>query len=274
MKSRSPAVLATFQRFVPTYRFLQADERLIERNLCPLAAFDRGLTLLNWNVAKNNHTDAWAREFLTILATYQPDLIFLQEACLCPTKRHAVGLAEMAWAFAPNLLDAHRNTYSGVLVAAKTAHLTGQAILTQHYEPLTQTPKISLVVEYPLQNSSQTLLVINIHGINFVRLAKFQAQLHQLEQAIARHSGPVIFAGDFNTWNRARAEQLQGIVNRLNLIQASFNLNHQQNIKRFLLSPPLDHVFYRGLSEIKQNAKVLEQMTSSDHKPMIVELML
>lgn len=37
------------------------------------------ITVLSWNIAKNNYDKNWIRDFLSILEQYQPDIIFLQE---------------------------------------------------------------------------------------------------------------------------------------------------------------------------------------------------
>ncbi len=102
-------------------------------------------------------------------------------------------------------------------------------------------------------------------------LNKFKTQLQELESALFAHQGPLIFSGDFNTWSRSRAAFLELVATRLGLTPVAFAPNESKKIKRFLLSPPLDYIFYRGLSEKKASAKVLDQIFSSDHKPMLAE---
>jgi endonuclease/exonuclease/phosphatase (EEP) superfamily protein YafD len=60
-------------------------------------------------------------------------------------------------------------------------------------------------------------------------------------------------------------------VNRLGLTPVAFTPHESKKIKRFLFSPPLDHIFYRGLSEKKTSARVLDHISSSDHKPLLAE---
>lgn len=227
---------------------------------------------MNWNIAKNNHASEWSAEFSAILEEYDPDLVVLQEVRLTEDAKLVGGLAEMSWSYAPNFVDAFHNSFSGILTAAKAKHVNRRSILTHHYEPITNTPKVSLVTECSLPHTHQTLLIVNTHVINFVDLKKFQAQLHKLEQIIATHEGPVILSGDFNTWNQRRGLLLQGVAARLGLRQVSFSPYDHLKIKRFLLSPPLDYIFYRGLQEKPLTAKVLDHVSSSDHKPLLVEL--
>jgi endonuclease/exonuclease/phosphatase (EEP) superfamily protein YafD len=227
--------------------------------------------VLSWNIGKKNHDKIWIKDFLAILEQYKPELIFLQEVRLKMDAESAAELREMSWNFAPNFIDAHHQTYSGILTAAKISPLTSRAILTKHHEPIVKTPKVSLISEYPLSNKRETLLVINSHFINFVDLNKFKTQLHELEFALSTHHGPVIFSGDFNTWSRKRAALLEEAVTRLGLAPVVFAAHYSKKIKRFLLSPPLDYIFYRGLSEKKASAKVLDYVFSSDHKPLLAE---
>ena len=107
--------------------------------------------------------------------------------------------------------------------------------------------------------------------INFVDLNKFKIQLHELEMVLSAHHGPLIFSGDFNTWSRKRAIILDKVVTRLGLMPVTFAPHESRKIKRFLLSSPLDRIFYRELSENKASAKVLDQICSSDHKPLLAE---
>lgn len=264
--------VAPLMNILPSNRFVRTEETLIHRAHPASSPFNEArIRVLNWNIAKNNHDNEWINDFYAILERYQPNLIFLQEVRLCRQTREIVELAKLGWNFAPNFVDNYHNIYAGVLTAASTSCVTRRAFTTQHHEPVTRTPKVSLFTEYPLAHSDETLLTINTHLINFVELEKFQAQLEEIETAIAAHSGAVILSGDFNTWNRSRWYMLVSMTRRLGLTRAKFPPEEAQNIKRFLLSPPLDHVFYRGLRQNYLQAWVLKEVTSSDHKPMLVE---
>ena len=237
----------------------------------PLLFSHRSIKVLSWNIAKQNHDQRWLSDIQTLLAEHQPDVIFLQEVNLCSRMQQVAGLEEMNWHFAPNFIDGHSAAYAGILTAAKSTHLETQSILTQDYEPITNTPKISLLSHYPLPGSSTSLLTVNIHGINFVDLKAFEAQLKQLSIAISAHSGPVIFSGDFNTWNQSRWQSLRQVTQQLSLHPVRFSREETKKIKRFLLSPPLDHIFYKELTMKPVTARVFDHIFSSDHKPIFVE---
>ncbi|MBN8562440.1 endonuclease/exonuclease/phosphatase family protein [Leptolyngbya boryana CZ1] len=260
-----------FKTLLPPYRFIPTDETILHRPHQPSPLNEKAIRVLNWNIAKNNHDRSWQKDFDWIVDRYQPDLIFLQEVQLCTELKH-FELAELGWSFAPNFIDTYRNIYAGVLTASRASCVTRKAVLTEHAEPVSNTPKVSLVTEHPFAQG--TLLTINSHLINFVELDKFKTQLVELETAIAAHDGAIIFSGDFNTWNRSRWQLLDKMTRRLGLSRAKFSEADTQNIKRFLMSPPLDHIFYRGLHQNYLQARVLDQIQSSDHKPMLVEFHL
>ena len=236
------------------------------------------LKVLSWNVARSNYSKTWDRDWTAIIEQYQPDLIFMQEVRLSTQKKEIPQLAEMGWQFAPNFVNTLDRSYSGVLIAARASCLDSRALLSQQREPIVNTPKVSLFVKYSLSESamesgdSASLLAVNIHAINFVDLNKFMAQLQAVELIVSQHQGAVIFAGDFNTWNRARWKALSQMVGRLELTTVAFHPDDQKNLKRFLNSPPLDYIFYRGFSQKPSSGRVIDTPTSSDHNPLWVEL--
>ncbi|MFM7448814.1 MAG: endonuclease/exonuclease/phosphatase family protein [Leptolyngbyaceae cyanobacterium] len=272
-------------------RFLTWANDLITQSLAPLAPycplqdvthaheqFSHGviqspaITVLNWNIAKNNHLPDCLDELALIFTTYQPDLVFLQELRL--DQSSPLTLAGMGWHFVPNFMDLRSQHQFGVLTASRARHVRHLPLHSQHREPILDTPKVTLITEYALSWSHQTLLAANIHGINFVRTAKFQAQLEQLEMQLMHHDGPILLSGDFNTWNPKRMSCLLAMTQRLGLSAVEFAWDSHLQLKRFLLSDPLDHIFYRGMEPRSGSADVLINCEASDHKPMVVELQL
>ncbi|MFN6572474.1 hypothetical protein A6770_18250 [Nostoc minutum NIES-26] len=260
------------RKFVPSYRFLRSQKSTIDSSHFIQSEFkSKSIKVLSWNIAKNNYDKIWLRDFLNIRKQYQPDLIFLQEFRLEVGVEKVIEWLDMSWNFAPNFIDAHHQSYSGIFTAARTSSLSKKVIITKHHEPIIKTPKISLITEYPLSHNGATLLAINSHLINFVDINKFRIQLHELELALSAHRGPIIFSGDFNTWSRKRAIILDKAVTKLGLMPVNFAPQESRKIKRFLLSPPLDWIFYRELSQKKTSAQVLDHIYSSDHKPLLAE---
>ncbi|NJK56316.1 MAG: endonuclease/exonuclease/phosphatase family protein [Pleurocapsa sp. SU_5_0] len=269
-KTQNPSY---FAKWNPIYRFKQVPEVIIHNTYSSSSGLNRdSIKILSWNIAKNNYDPSWSKDFLAIVEQYQPDKIFLQEVCLSADVREIAELAQMGWAFVPNFIDTSNQTYSGILIASQGDRISHQAIITKHYEPVVNTPKVSLLIEYSLGNSSESLLAVNAHLINFVNLSKFKAQLQEIESILNEHQGAIIFAGDFNTWNKSRWLMLSQMAARLNLIPVSFTPQDTKKIKSFLLSPPLDYIFYRGLDRKSGTARVIDNISSSDHNPLFIEL--
>ena len=230
----------------------------------------RSIRVLNWNVAKNNHQPQWQQDFQQIVQRYAPNLLFLQEARLVAQQQPIPG-SRAGWHFAPNFQTPFLQTHFGVLTAAEADATFWQSLLTEHFEPFFNIPKVVLITEYLLLGTAETLMGVNMHGINFVSTDKFEAQLAQLETAIAHHRGPIILSGDFNTWHFGRMDLLSELAVRLGLMPVQFATEHHQHLKRFLFSHPLDHIFYRGLMVKPNSAVVIPDLASSDHAPMVVE---
>ena len=256
------------------HRFKQVPETIIHSTHSGLSDLDRdSIKILSWNIAKNNYSSSWSKDFLAIVDRYQPDKIFLQEVRLRADEHKIAELSEMGWAFAPNFINTSNNTYSGILIASKGDRIKSKATITKHYEPIINTPKVSLFTEYFLANNSK-ILAVNTHLINFVSLPKFKAQLEEIESILSIHKEAIILAGDFNAWNKSRWRLLYKMATRLELTPVSFTAEDTKKIKSFLLSPPLDYIFYRGLKQKPDSAKVIDNISSSDHNPLFVELCL
>ncbi|WP_158677994.1 endonuclease/exonuclease/phosphatase family protein [Pseudoalteromonas sp. T1lg76] len=132
-------------------------------------------------------------------------------------------------------------------------------------EPWLRTPKASSISRYPLANGD-SLLLVNMHGINFtLGISDYRQQLERLTGLIKLHSGPVIFAGDFNSWSRARWQLVQGLLSELDMTRVSFTPDHRTRV----FDLPLDQIWIRGVT--LTSAQTLER-TSSDHNPLLVSV--
>jgi endonuclease/exonuclease/phosphatase (EEP) superfamily protein YafD len=224
-------------------------------------ALDSGsIDVVNWNIQKGRNTE-WVGELGAIGA--RPDLLILQEASV-KTK---------VW---QELVPGHRSSFaegfgpdwspSGVMTVSAADPLT-ECELVAH-EPWFGTRKATLITEYALSGTDQTLLVVNIHGINFaLGISHLEEQFAQARAVISEHEGPVVFSGDFNTWRRQRAKVLAEMLEALGLRALDFDVDHR---KRFF-GWALDHIYVRGLHY--ERATTLES-EASDHNPMTVRLRL
>jgi endonuclease/exonuclease/phosphatase (EEP) superfamily protein YafD len=132
-------------------------------------------------------------------------------------------------------------------------------------EPIVSTPKSMTLVKYPLKDRTDELLVISVHAINFQTTAAFKRHIDQIIGYVKDHIGPVIVAGDFNTWNQARMSYLFGLAKKQGLSEVTFK-NGEQRLK--FAGFVLDHTFTRGV-KIKDSSVILTD--GSDHHPLFVE---
>ena len=62
-----------------------------------------------------------------------------------------------------------------------------------------------------------------LHAINFaLLLGGYRAQLTALADALADHPGPIIYAGDLNTWTQARNDVMRDVADKLHLTEITF----------------------------------------------------
>ena len=154
----------------------------------------------------------------------------------------------------------------GTIVGARTEPTLYIMKRTHDLEPIIKTPKTLSIAKYPISGKEAELLVISIHGLNFTNTQAFETHMKLAEEEMQKHSGPVIFAGDFNTRNRDRFNSMVSMAYRNELTTVLFK--DDKRIKPF--GTYLDHAFVRGL-KIK-DARVIKEVKSSDHKPMVFEV--
>lgn len=244
--------------FFSPNRFQRIAETILSRDIFTQTALgDRPLRLLNWNIAKQTRNPSWQSDLMDILKTHQPDVVCLQEACLDLQTQQILALEPMGWRFAPNFIDTYHRCYCGLLTASHVAPVESKALISQAVEPITNTPKVSLMVRYPRTAAGDRhLWIINVHAINFVSARVFQSQISALQQVLAEYQDPLILAGDFNTWTQERMNALDNIAQQLKLNRIQFPPLEASQIKRFLFSPPLDHIYYRSLDAVPDRATV------------------
>lgn len=214
--------------------------------------------ILVWNIHKAEDGTQWQRDFHH-LAT-KSDLLLLQEGHQVQAFNDVLErLPERIWSFVTSFVYKGSNT--GVVTGSSATPLRTTWLRSPGREPLVNTPKMTAITEYDLSGHQHNLLVANIHGINFVTNGRFYEHITQVITVMEQHQGPMVFAGDFNTWNSSRMEFLVSRCRSLGLEMVNFETDPR--------TLPLDHVFYRGLSLKK--SEVLAHVNTSDHYPLAVE---
>lgn len=221
------------------------------------------ISVLNWNILKGDRR-SWNKDFQSISS--KMDLLLIQEAYLNENVLDGINGAQMGWVFSPSFFYAANNVPTGVLTASHAQPIYCRALRAR--EPIIRTPKSSLITKYRLTGENQVLLVANVHAINFSLGARsYKSQAFALKQEMQSHPGPIILAGDFNTWSEKRLQSLHEVTEQLGLQPVQFPTDHRKKV----FKKAVDHIFYRGLTVA--NARVL-RVRSSDHNPMLVDFRL
>ncbi len=220
----------------------------------------RSIRVVNWNIQKGGDP-GWAADLEALDG--EADLMILQEASPALNALGSVA-TQHHLAFAEGYKGLKRQT--GVMTLSRATPLTECDLAAR--EPWLGTRKATLVTEYGLSGTDETLLVLNIHGVNFsIAARELAAQIDSAAAIIAAHDGPVLFSGDFNTWRAGRVRLVDDAADMLGLSALEFDRDYR---KRFL-GFPLDHMYTRGLVPVIATS---HDVTSSDHNPMTVEFRL
>ncbi|MNJ92634.1 hypothetical protein D3C87_103080 [compost metagenome] len=212
--------------------------------------------LFVWNIKKAEAKDAWAKDFEHFTA--KSDVVLIQEAMIDSYMPNVVTRQQnFCWNFAASFIDKDQEI-SGVMNGSHVLPLSAQFLRSPGREPVIKTPKMVLVHEYAIANAAETLLVANIHGLNFTADALNREQIEQVKAVLAKHKGPLIFAGDFNSWNSNRLSYLDEILGSIGMSKVSFE-DDKRTFK-------LDHIYVRGLGVMKTTLH--RDIKTSDHSPI------
>lgn len=214
--------------------------------------------VLSWNIQKANNP-GWAAD----LAGFSEgiDLAFIQEAPRQAAIPQAIG-HDLHSSFAAGYTTNSRTT--GVLtlsIGSPSVHCALTAT-----EPWLGTPKATSITAYSLQDREDRLLAINLHAINFdLGLDSLQLQFEALREVLANHPGPIILAGDLNTWSEGRQSLVDNFLQEYGLASVVF----EPDLRTRAFGRALDHIYTRGLRA--DDAKVIA-VSSSDHNALRVKL--
>jgi endonuclease/exonuclease/phosphatase (EEP) superfamily protein YafD len=236
------------------------------RGLDPIGASNaaeplpRRVRVVSWNLHKNED-GGWDVDLARFAA--EADLMLVQEAALDGALQRVLAAARYDWILGSSfqLFDGR---VTGVLTAARVRPAT--ACTQRFFEPLLGLPKATVVARYRVQGSADTLAVANVHSINFsLALGDYRRQLEAIADELGGHRGPIILAGDFNTWSRARLAVVAEVAATLGLEPIVFEKDERA---RFF-GEKVDFLFVRGLDVERAETPVV---SSSDHNPVIATL--
>ena len=178
MRVDSPETRSTQSPFCDAVRAPTEHEANRETGLDP-----EGFRVLTWNVHKGDGL-GWLTDLAGFGADH--DLVLIQEARLSDPLRGVLRERDLHWALAGAFR--FRDVDMGVLTAARAP--VDLACMLRAMEPLTRVPKAVVVTRHPFAGSSTSLLVANVHAVNFtLGTSRLRAQLDAVAAILARHDG-------------------------------------------------------------------------------------
>ncbi|NUN06627.1 MAG: endonuclease/exonuclease/phosphatase family protein [Bdellovibrio sp.] len=215
-----------------------------------------------WNVFKGQKLHLFENDFRQLGAG--KDFILLQEATVDQRmpKLWKEDFATYEWHLAQSFHYKRDLSSTGVAIGSKLRPQAVDFIRAKTRELFWLTPKLTLFNEYDFAGTK--VLFVCTHVLNFVTLKAFSESLYQIAEKMSHFSGPIVLAGDFNTWHFKRYMIMKSIFRDLGLEHLDLD-----DDGRFL---KLDHVFVRGFSVVK--ARVHHTVVSSDHFPLEIRLKL
>ena len=254
-------VTALPDQFAATYEDQVADCRaaLAEADSGTRDGIDpRDIRLLNWNVQKKRHA-GWRDDFARLAS--ESDLVLMQEAYLG-------GFTEsdfadwQHWSFAPG--HSMRSGITGVLTLSRSEPISRCNFSS--VEPWLRTPKSTSVTTFALAGSDEVLAVVNVHAVLVsFGLHDYRLQFERIAEILQDHEGPIIIAGDFNTWHKRRMQVVDELAALLDLQPVIFD--EDARVRFFGIA--LDHIYVRQLKLVNAETATVD---TSDHNPLLAVL--
>lgn len=220
------------------------------------------IRVLVWNMYKGQN-ETWKKnyEFLA----HNRDILMLQEMYLDEKMKDTFEAdVDHEYHTATSFIYREGNIRTGVATAGKVAPSSIFYQQSKIREPGINTPKMALFAMYPVAGSEKDLMTINIHAINFVSTTGLARQIKDIEEVMRKHDGPIIFAGDFNTWSKGKQRFIRLMASRHDLTEVKF----KNDTRMRTFGNVIDYVFYRGLTLKKE--RVWGELNGADHKAMEV----
>jgi endonuclease/exonuclease/phosphatase (EEP) superfamily protein YafD len=219
------------------------------------------IRVLTWNIHKQGD-DGWDRDLARFAAG--KDFVLLQEAVLTPSLRGILDAERLRFTMASSFT--YEDADIGVLSATRVSPI-GECT-ERVVEPWLRIPKSATVSWFALGGTTQILAVVNVHAINFsLSVSGYRSQFESLAGALRSHDGPILFAGDLNTWTDERLAVVNQTAAALGLTEVTI----ADDRRSLFLGHQLDHVLVRGLDVVTATVFAVD---SSDHNPVTATLRL
>lgn len=227
----------------------------------------RQFKIFDWNVEKASGGEAWVQEFAQFSQGHE--IILIQEAASNDLFLNALKAQNnFGWTYFISWTKPEEPSYTGITMGSPVSPLTTWFTRSPDTEPISNTPKLAGYQTFSVEGlrGQETLLVVNIHAINFVSTSAFMRQINQVMENIAKHAGPVVFIGDMNTWSSSRLEKLREAAQKQGLKEYDFDRTSASG--KYV---DFDRVFVRGL-KVSHVGFIRNGVKTSDHFPISVGL--
>jgi len=227
------------------------------------------IRLIVWNMYKAKKP-SWEEDYFYLREN--SDILVLQEAILNDKMTPVFKNDEdFRYDMATSFIYKNKNVRTGVITGSLARPKKVYAKKSKNREWVGLTPKAMLFTQYNISSTNKTLLVINIHAVNTVPWRILAKQLKQAGRKIKKHPGPVIFAGDFNTWNKNKTKFMKKYLQSIGMEEVQFP-NGDDRLKFKLTNKILDYIWIKGLEY--KDSYVWTELEGADHKAMSVTLRL
>lgn len=213
----------------------------------PYAKFPRSdIKVSVWNIHKARDVTVWSS-----LESSKADLMILQEAWLKDEQIDELEKLGQWFIVANYHTKGHFAT--GIATGSRVSYLNSLAFRSKTREPLIGTHKSISLTEYQW-DGTRGLRVFNIHGLNKAKDEALVAQVASMKEEARYFAGCSVFAGDFNTSNKARESAIDTLFKSWGYFKLRF-LNDTRKER-------LDHVYLKNCSAVNE-ALIFDK--SSDH---------
>lgn len=225
----------------------------------------RDLNIVVWNLYKGKNA-TFTKEFLKI--TEDADLIISQEMFLdYSMNKTLLSKDQYFYQTATSFFSGKNDVRTGLITGSKVAPLSAKYIRTINTEPFAKTPKLTMLTTYDVEGIDRPLMVANIHGINFVTHDVFSIEINRIFKVLKNHKGPMIFAGDFNTWSVERLKTLNRLASSIGLKPTVFFPDNRTTFN----GNKLDQFYHTNDIHVT-SAKAISEFQGSDHTPLLVNV--
>ena len=215
-----------------------------------------------WNLCKGAGGLLFEHDYRSLL--YRSDLLLAQEALLSRRSIRTFGERGFETLHAASYMrrDGLRD---GVMTVSRVRSCDAVTrVICKYPEPIFKTPKAALIKYFPIEGYHERLLVINVHATLVRLIAAAVEEMEHLVAHIPAHRGPMILAGDFNTFTPAYLRAISGVLKSVGLEYVAIPDDPRPR------SQALDQVFCRGLHV--KHVEIDTTVRNSDHFPILLHV--